>query len=117
MPRTDLSSPGATEVLVGSAARSVSGDTGPLAGWGAARIIRLQLHTTAVAGVGSTLDVTVEDTVDGVNWNVLAAFPQMLGVGREVVNVVEPFADTLRIRWTVSGQRPSFTFAVHCYSE
>jgi hypothetical protein len=118
MPRKDISSPGVAEVLVGSAARSTSGDTGPLAGWGSARVIRAQLHVTASGGTAPVLDVEVQDSVDdGQNWNTLAAFPQMLGPGREVINVVEPFADMLRIRWTVGGQRPSITFSVSCYSE
>lgn len=51
-----------------------------------------------------------EDTLDGTNWNPVAAFAQRVGVGREVVNVTAPFSDRLRVRWTVGGTAPSFTF-------
>lgn len=61
MPRKNVVAPGLQENLVASAARTASGDSGTLTGWGA--------------------------------------------------------ASSLRVRWTVGGTTPSFTFAVDCYSE
>jgi hypothetical protein len=118
MPRTDLSSPGLSENLVLSAARATSGDSGPIQGWGAADTLRLQLDVTAFAGTSPTLDVVVEDTIDGAGWNTIATFAQKVATGREVVDFSGLFSDTLRVRWTVGGSGgQSFTFSVDCYSE
>lgn len=117
MPRNDLQSRGQLETLVQSAARTASGDTGPIAGWGAASTLRIQLDVTAASGTGPALDVVVEDTLDGTNWNAIATLTQRTAPGQEVVNVTAPFSDTLRVRWTVAGTLPSFTFSVKTYSK
>lgn len=120
MPRTDISSPGQRETLVESAARTTNGNTGPIVGWGAAKTIRAQLNATALTGITPTLDVVIEDTLDGgATWNALATFTQIASVpNRQVVNITSPFSDTLRVRWTIGGTgSPSATFAVDCYSE
>jgi hypothetical protein len=109
--------PGVVDTIVASAARTSSGDSGVLAGWGVASTLRAQLNVTAVAGTGPTLDVVLEDTLDGTTWNVIGTFAQKTGPGREVINVTSPFTDRLRARWTVAGTTPSFTFAVDVYSE
>lgn len=109
--------PGVVDTLVPSAARTASGDTGTLNGWGVPNSARVQLEVTAAAGTSPTLDVVVEDTLDGANWNVVGTFAQKVGTGREVINLSTPFADRLRVRWTVAGTSPSFTFAVISYSE
>lgn len=116
MPRVGAH-PGVTDTLVASAARASSGDTGVLAGWGVPNSARVQLDVTAAAGTTPTLDVVVEDTLDGTNWNVVGTFAQKAAAGREVVNLSTPFADQIRVRWTVGGTSPSFTFAVQAYSE
>jgi hypothetical protein len=117
MPRRDLAAPGLAENLVPSAARTASGDSGALTGWGAASSLRVQLDVTAFAGTSPTLDVVIEDTVDGTNWNTVGAFAQKTSAAREVINITGLFSETLRVRWTVGGTSPSFTFAVDCYSE
>jgi hypothetical protein len=109
--------PGVVDTIVPSAARTASGDSGVLAGWGVPKTLRVQINVTAAAGTGPTLDVVIEDTLDGTNWNVIGTFAQKTAVGREVVNVTTPFADRLRARWTVAGTAPSFTFDVMVYSE
>lgn len=110
------------EQPVTSAARAASGNTGPLAGHGPAQSIRAQLNITAVSGTTPTLDVVIEDTLDGTNWNTVATFAQKVAAGREVINVhpakaesatFQPlFADILRVRWTIGGTTPSFTFTL-----
>jgi hypothetical protein len=109
--------PGVVDTIVASAARTSSGDSGVLAGWGVPTSLRVQLNVTAVAGTGPTLDVVIEDTLDGTNWNVIGTFAQKTAVGREVINVTSPFSDRLRARWTMGGTAPSFTFDVVVYSE
>ncbi len=117
MPRTDLPSLGSTDILVPSAARTASGDTGVLHNWGGPSTARVQLNVTAfTVAAGNTLDVVVEDTLDGENWNVRGAFAQRTGTGREVINLSTPFADRLRVRWTFGGA-PAPTFSVVAYSE
>lgn len=104
----------AEDVLAASAARTVTGDSGVLSGYGGASTLRLQLDVTAASGTTPTLDVVVEDTLDGTNWNTVGTFAQKTAAGREVVNVTTPFADRIRVRWTVGGTIPSFTFSVLC---
>lgn len=117
MPRQDISSRGQLETLVTSAARTASGDSGGVDGWGSASTIRAQLDVTAASGTTPTLDVVIEDTLDGVNWNVVGTFAAKTSPGREVVNISIPFSETIRVRWTIGGTAPSFTFSVISYSE
>jgi hypothetical protein len=114
VPRPDVASPGFSETLVASAARMTTGDSGILYGWGAPSQARVQLEVTAVSGLGPTLDVVVEDTLDGVTWNVVGTFAQKTAVGREVINLSTPFTDRLRVRWTITD---AVTFSVIAYSE
>ncbi len=117
MPRTDLPSLGSTDTLVASAARTASGDTGTLHNWGGPSQARVQLDVTAfTVAAGNTLDVVVEDTLDGTNWNVVGTFTQRTGIGRQVIALSTPFSDRLRVRWTVGGT-PAPTFSVVSYSE
>lgn len=117
MPRQDMHSGGMLETLVASAARTASGDTGNIGGWGHASSIRAQLDVTDASGTAPTLDVTIEDTLDGINWNVIGTFAQKTVAGREVINITGLFSQDVRVRWTVAGTGPSFTFSVATYSE
>lgn len=104
-------------ILVNSAARIAAGDSGTLAGYGGASTLRVQLDVTAASGTAPTLDVQIEDTLDGANWNKLASFAQRVATGREVVDVSTPFAGRLRVSWTIAGALPSFTFSVIAVSQ
>lgn len=117
MPKQDPA-PGFLETIVASASRTSSGNTGALPGWGVPSVARVQLEITAFTVLaGNTLDVVVEDTLDGTNWNVVGIFEQKTGNGREVINLSTPFADRLRVRWTIAGVNPAPTFSVVAYSE
>lgn len=117
MPRTDFVSPGLAEELVVGAARTVSGDSGAIRGWGAAKSIRAQLNVSAASGTTPTLNVTVEDTLDGTNWNNIGTFAQKVAAGIEVINITTLFSETIRLRWVIAGTTPSFTFSINAYSE
>lgn len=118
MPRTDITAPGTIDTLVPSAARTTSSQTSSLAGYGYATTLRAQLAVTAVSGTTPSMTVVIEDTVDGgTNWNQVAAFTAATAVGVQVQNVTTPFSDTIRVRWTVTGTTPSFTFSVLAYVE
>jgi hypothetical protein len=112
MPRTDISWSGSTEVAVASAARTTTGNSGPIAGLGPARTLRAQLDVTAASGTTPNLVVLIEDTLDGTNWNTVGTFAAKTAAGREVINITTPFADTCRVSWTITGTTPSFTFSV-----
>ena len=82
-------------------------------GYGDASTLRLQLLVGAVAGTTPTLDVVVEDSIDGVNWNAIATFAQVTaGSARQIRDVTAPFADRVRVRYVIGGGTPSFTFGV-----
>lgn len=104
-------------VVVPSAARTASGDSGDLTGFASYKTLRAQLDVTAAAGTGPTLDVVLEDSLDGTTWNALSTFTQAAAVTRQVVNYTGPFADRLRVRWTVGGTAPSFTFDVRLHAD
>lgn len=105
------------EAVAPSAARTASGDTGILDGYGPVSTLRLQLNVTAASGTSPTLNVVVEDTLDGTNWNQVGVFAQRVAAGREVINITSPFSDRLRVRWTIGGTTPSFTFSVSMFSQ
>jgi hypothetical protein len=104
-------------LVIASAARTTSGDTGAITGYSDSSTLRVQLEVTAAAGTTPTLDVVIEDTLDGTSWNVIGAFAQRTGPGREVVNVTTPFTNRIRVRWTLGGTTPSFTFSVIVVSQ
>ncbi len=99
-----------------SAARTANGNQAIGGDMGSADTLRVQLNVTAASGTTPTLDVVVEDTLDdGTNWNVIGTFAQKVAAGREVINITIPFSGTARVRWTVGGTTPSFTFAIDAY--
>jgi hypothetical protein len=107
----------ATVEFVPSLARTTSG-TGPAVdGLAVQSTLRIQLDVTAASGTGPTLDVVIEDTIDGTNWNTIAVMSQKTAPSREVVDVTSPFTGTVRARWTISGTTPSFTFSVLAHAE
>lgn len=106
-----------TQTLASSAARTTSGSGTTSVGNAPASTLRVQLDVTAASGTTPTLDVVIEDTIDGANYNTVATFTQATGTTRQVVNVTTPFTDTFRARWTIGGTTPSFTFSVQMYYE
>ncbi len=116
MPARDVY-PYFEQALAPPATRTASGDSGLFWGYGPASTLRVQLNVTAASGT-PTLDVVIEDSVDmGATWNVIGTFAQKTGAGREVINVLSPFADRIRARWTLGGTTPSFTFSVIAASQ
>ena len=74
--------------------------------------LRIQLNVTAASGTTPTLDLLVEDSLDGTNWNTIATFTQKTAAGRQVVDVTNPFASIVRFTYTIAGTTPSFTFGI-----
>jgi hypothetical protein len=78
------------EVWATSAARTASGDTGARTNYSVVESLR-------------------------VHWNTIGSFAQKTAAGREVINITEPFADTVRARWTIGGAAPNFAFDLRAY--
>lgn len=106
--------------LLPSAARTTSGrsDQFDVGGYASAAVI--EIRVTAVAGTTPTLDVDLEDTFDGTNWNKVAdinsAAITAAGVTVVRLNLANtPTTNRLRLNYTVGGTTPSFTFSVKAY--
>lgn len=100
-------------VAVASAARTASGNQTFGTQDSSGKALRIQLDVTAASGTTPTLDVVIEDTLDGVNWNAVgAAFTQRTAPGRQVIDIQGLFHGQMRVRWTIGGTTPSFTFSV-----
>jgi hypothetical protein len=91
--------------------RNTNGNSGNVQTYGS-ETVRAQLNVTAATGTAPTLNVLIEDTLDGTNYNVIGSFAQKTAAGREIINVTVPFSETLRVSWTIAGTNPSFTFAI-----
>jgi hypothetical protein len=110
--RSDVACKNSLDTILSSGARTTSGNSGVIEGFGFAKDLRLQLNVSAVGGTTPNLTVTVEDTLDGVTFNTIGSFAAKTAVAREVINVTAPFASRLRISWVITGTTPSFTFDV-----
>lgn len=108
---------GSLVTAVASGAQTASGNSGTLPGFGDWSKFRAQLNVTAASGTTPTLDVVIEDSLDGTNWNTVATFTQKTAAAVQAVDVTGLFADKLRVRWTVGGTTPSFTFDVKLYGK
>lgn len=128
--------------LVASAARIASGNSGVLALANFA-LVKAALFildvTVAATAAGDTLDVYIQHTVDGTNWDDFVHFTQVLGNGgakrfqaqwlrdlaptsaqRALVDAAlaagvahGPVGDQWRVKWVVAtASAPSFTFSV-----
>jgi hypothetical protein len=98
--------------VIESLARTTNGNSGNVQAYGG-ELIRAQLNVTAASGTAPTLNVLIEDTIDGgLTYNTVGTFTQRTAAGREVINITTPFSETLRVSWTIAGTNPSFTFSV-----
>jgi hypothetical protein len=109
--------PASTVTLLASAARTTTAAGTAVTGFAAARLLVLQLEVTAASGTLPVLDVIVEDTVDGSNYNTIATFAQKTGAAREVIRLTSAFTNTLRVSYTIGGTTPSFTFNVITWAD
>jgi hypothetical protein len=91
--------------------RTTSGNSGNLRSSGG-ESVRAQLNISGVTGTAPTLNVLIEDSLDGINYNTIGTFAQKTAAGREVINIAAPFAETLRVSWTIGGSNPTFTFGL-----
>jgi len=109
--------PNSTVTLLASAARTTTASAAGVSGFAAANNLVIQLNVTAASGTLPTLDVVVQDTVDGTNYGTIATFTQASSVTKEVIRLATPFTDTLRVVYVFAGTTPSFTFSVLTYAD
>ena len=109
--------PASTVTLLASGARTTTAAGTGIPGFAAARQLVLQLQVTAASGTTPTLDLVVQDTTDGTNYNTIATFTQKTGASREVIRLSTPFTDTLRVSYEIGGVTPSFTFNVIAWAD
>lgn len=109
----------ASETLLASGAKIVSANTAANAGFGGVKDLIVQVAVTAASGTLPTLDVKIQDSVDGgTNWNDIAglSFTQLITTGQEIKIPARIFSDTLRVAYTIGGTNPSFTFSVKAFA-
>lgn len=101
--------------IVVTGVKTVTGNSGVLdIDYGHYDSLIIQLAVSAASGTNPTLDVIVEDTLNGVNFYTIATFAQKIGTAVEIKRIAEtaPFADKLRVSWVIAGTTPSFTLEV-----
>lgn len=97
-----------------SASKTTSGNSGSGKYVGENTNAVVYLNITAVSGTNPTLDVVIQDTVDGSNWDTVASFTQATATGREVKRITN-FSRYMRINYTIDGTTPNFTFSVKAF--
>lgn len=108
-----------TDTLLASGAKTASANTASIDGYGFAHHLIVQVACTASAGTGSpTLDVKIQDTVDGgTNWRDIITFTQVTGTTVEQKVLSTAFADSIRVSYVIAGTNPSFTFSVKAFAK
>lgn len=107
---------GEPTLIVTSAARTTTGNTGSLTpGW-TGESLALLLDITAVSGTPN-LVLSVEWSNDATNWAVPEVADAFAAVTTAVkrVKVFERKAAFYRVVWTITGGTPSLTFSVWEY--
>jgi hypothetical protein len=105
----------AATIIVASAARTVTGSSGAIPVGSGPATIELELEVTAASGTSPTLVLSIQWSVDGVNFGnndgTADAFASVAAVGNVTKNIPVR-APYMQITWTIGGTSPSFTFAV-----
>lgn len=87
-------------------------------GYSAVDTLLAQLEVTAASGTAPTLDVVIQHSMDGgTNWYDLQAFTQATGRGNELKTITAKFGDQLRVRSTLGGTTPLFTYSVKVFAK
>ena len=109
---------GVVNQVVASAARTVTGQSSAIGPTSDPRV-SLFVNVSASSGTIPTLDLTIEWSQDaGTTWAVAQpadSYTQITTTGT-VVKQFTVKAPHYRVKWTITGTTPSFTFAVSEYS-
>ncbi len=123
-PNAALDTYARTVTLLSSTALTTTGTGTAATGFGPADLLRVQADCSAVTGTTPSATFTLQDSVDGTNWNTVVAFTAITAVSRQVVNYAEvraataqAFGDQLRISYVVSGTTPSLTCSIVVFAQ
>lgn len=101
------------DLVLASAARTTSGNSGPIANPGVAAVVLVMVHCTAASGDTPTLDVSLEESADNSNWTAVAnsGATQLTAAGNRVATA-RVSKNYVRVAYTIAGVAdPSFTFS------
>lgn len=100
--------------LLPSASRTADGNSGNGLFIGNNSEAVVYLDITSATGTSPTLDIVIEDTIDGTNYDTVASFTQATGVSRQIKRI-NNLSRYLRVSYTFGGTTPDFTFSVRAY--
>jgi hypothetical protein len=120
-----LEDAGAQRNLLASGAKTVTGTSTGVPGFGPFSKLGAQIVVTAASGTTPTLDAKIQHSIDGgTTWFDLITFTQKTAVSSEFKAYAEVFGttgqvwgDMLRVSYTIGGTTPSFTFSVDVYAQ
>ena len=101
----------AEEPLLNVMSAKTASGTGPSIDFEDATEAAVLLEVTVVSGTNPTLDCVIEESVDQNTWSTLATFMQKTAMGTELMKI-SGFARFLRVKHTITGTNPSFTFTL-----
>lgn len=104
-------------VVVPSAARTATGNSGPLTAHERGGTLNVTFDATTVTGTSPTLTLSVEWSQDGTTFGAADpadAFTAVTAAGTKTKSFVVKGA-TYRLVWTIGGTTPSFTFSCRAY--
>jgi hypothetical protein len=100
--------------IVPSAARTATGNSGPLV-MGYSPTINLEVNVSAVSGTSPSMALSVQWSNDGVNFGNVDGTPDTFAAITAAGTVVKQLSAKglyMQITWTITGTSPSFTFNV-----
>lgn len=105
-------------ILAASAARTATGTGTLTVDTSAFKAAAFYLDVTVASGTSPTLVVDIE-TFDpaSANWQTLDSFAQKTAAGKERKAVTANLGSRIRVKWTIGGTTPSFTFSVGVVAE
>lgn len=112
---------GAFDTPIASAARTTTGNGPGFSTYGPITGMVVVITVSAASGTTPTLDIDLEDSVDGGStWNKVADTnaSNITTTGTTVARinlVATPCTELLRFKWTIGGTTPSFTFKIDTY--
>lgn len=100
--------------IVASAARTATGNSGPLV-MGYAPNINLEVNVSAVSGTTPSMTLSLQWSNDGVNFGSVDGTPdtfQPITTATTVEKQVTAKGLYMQVVWTITGTSPSFTFLI-----
>lgn len=99
------------DLAIVATAAAVGTNSGPLAPSGMAADVVLLVHCTALTGTGPTLNVSLEESVDGASWTAVAnsGITQLTAAGHAMSNS-RPTKSYVRVLSVIGGTGPAATY-------